>query len=94
MAVFIALSSPASISGMPMTRSAPRASQTGLAAGVASTLTALTGEVWEITADADLFIEFGLAPTGTGPARRRIKSGQTRYYMASAVGEKIAWSLL
>lgn len=67
-----------------------RASETLATPGTASGVTAQADEVWDITAEVDLWVQFGSAPTGVAP-RVRMKSGQTRMFRASA-GQKVAYA--
>lgn len=66
------------------------ASETLSSAGTASAATAQGNQIWVITAEVDLWVQFGVTPTGVAP-RFRMKSGETRMFRASA-GQKVAFA--
>lgn len=74
-----------------LARSAARVSETLSTPGTASTASASPGEVWTITAEADVWVQFGTAPTGVGP-RWRMKAGETRQWFATVAAEKAAYA--
>jgi hypothetical protein len=64
---------------------------------VASTIAVPTDETnrlgwsWEVTAlDADTWVAFGAAPVAASGTGHLVKSGETKRFLASAAGEKIA----
>lgn len=91
MSINIEISGASGRGAAALATTATRASESLTAAATASTSVAQPGEMWTITAEADVFVEFGTAPTGADP-RCRMKSGSTRQWFASRVNEKVAFA--
>lgn len=94
MSINITLGPAAVLGNAMLPYSIPRVSETVSTAGTASTATAQGGELWTVTAEADVFVEFAASPTpdGAGTTRHRIKSGQTRQFIARTSGERVAFA--
>jgi 4-hydroxy-L-threonine phosphate dehydrogenase PdxA len=90
MSINVTLGNPASIGAEAVLHSRARVSEAVTAAATASGATAATGEVWVVTAEADVFVQFAVAPTGVAP-RWRLRAGETRFFVATA-GDKVAWA--
>ena len=91
MTIHITLSSAAAQGAAADATAAAVASETLSSAGAASTTTAQPGQLWTITAEADLFVQFGAAPTGVAP-RWRMKAGDTRQWFAASSNEKVSFA--
>jgi hypothetical protein len=78
-----------------LTTSVPIAATQALtAAGTRSTVHATEqGQVWSITAKGeDVYVDFGLNPTGATTNKRFIPNGQTRQFYASSNDEYVAYT--
>ena len=88
MSIFAELSS----NGGALESSVPLGSEAPASATATTLAVTNPGQIWTITAEVDLYIEFGSTPNGSGTPRRRMKAGTTRQFIAQRVGEKVAWS--
>lgn len=86
--------------GAEIANAQPHAAQTltsSNSGSVASTIAVPADETnrlgwsWEVTAlDADTWVAFGAAPVAAAGSGHLVKSGETKRFLASAAGEKIA----
>jgi nicotinamide mononucleotide (NMN) deamidase PncC len=93
MSIYVTISCAATANLGALSLSVPRAALAMTAAATPSTERAASGEVWTIVAEADVFVEFGETPNGTGPLRHRMRQGDVRQWVASAARERVAFAI-